>query len=615
MGEIRRGKCDDLAVSELKRIVSELTDPDREIILTDLKDIALASDNAVSVAASIKCLLAFSPMEPGLEDTLEIRILELIANRTAFSNRMAQEAIAEFLYLRVSEQIDRAEHFVDALIQLLDERSETVGTTAYNTLMIVAANRPEYFQQHAGLLIKMLGSINKATRIRATRLISVLAMSHPEYVADAEKTLLHISSFNPDAELKNSASEALQILSSKLKQDEPAPVDNGERLRQEPETTGGLARILRSKISEDREAISENRIDKGGLPIATNFAGSADQADRKEDEGMEAVESDAEAIDKIIDDFHDIARSIKAEASSDVPEKAAEAMLPEDSAHESLEEIELRRMMEKVKEDFSINVGNILDAIGMSHLAKKPDEAWHQPAEVPAKEMAGEEEDASPTEPIASIESVTSHTEKEHAEQALAPASPSQAEPIVPMAAHGANDVAPEDVSAASSPVPETLLPAMPPEAPKPDAPASGRAIPRPLRMPIVPSGVRISTTRFKSNDLPEANRTPVPPKIYVKPSIKPLNRMPIDGVKIAGVRQHPDAGGPLAMRGQEPSAEAAPGQVVCHSCNALMPEDSQRCAICGSDLRSLKVRCLKCGEINLRGVGKCNRCGSVIDE
>ena len=41
------------------------------------------------------------------------------------------------------------------------------------------------------------------------------------------------------------------------------------------------------------------------------------------------------------------------------------------------------------------------------------------------------------------------------------------------------------------------------------------------------------------------------------------------------------------------------------------MPEDSQRCAICGSDLIAPKVRCRKCGEINPRGADKCNRCSS----
>jgi ribosomal protein L37E len=45
------------------------------------------------------------------------------------------------------------------------------------------------------------------------------------------------------------------------------------------------------------------------------------------------------------------------------------------------------------------------------------------------------------------------------------------------------------------------------------------------------------------------------------------------------------------------------------------MPDDSQRCAICGSDLKEPKIRCRKCGEIIPRQAGKCTRCGFATDE
>ena len=389
MNQISTGKCDDLVVSELMLVVSELTDPTRkELILTELKDIALKSGNAASVAASIKVLLAFPPMEMGLEDTLEIRILELITNKIAFSNRALQGTMAEFLYLRISGRVDRAEPFVDALIRFLDERTGTGGTTAYNSLMIVAANRPEYFRQHAGLLIKMLGSINTATRIQTTRIIAVLAMSHPEYVAGAEKTLLHISSFNPDGELKNSASEALQILSSKLRPDEPTPIDDMERRREEPDTSGSLADIMRRRMGTDKKVPHDSRIDKRLLSMATNFAGKADHAYKTEGDEVGQEESDAEAINKIMDDFSEIAQSIKAEAQPAEYTEIVEAAQPEvqeSEGEEESEENELRRMMESVKDDFSINAGSILDALGMGHLARKAilEDVRPRPAEVP----------------------------------------------------------------------------------------------------------------------------------------------------------------------------------------------------------------------------------------
>jgi hypothetical protein len=290
--------------------------------------------------------------------------------------------MADFLYMRVSERVDRAAPFVDALVQFLDERTGTGGTTAYNSLMIVAVNRPEFLQQHAGLLIKMLGSINKATRIQTTRLIAVLAMSHPEYVASAEKTLLHISSFNPDGELKNSASEALQVLASRLRPDEPTPMEDSERRRQEPETGGSLAEIMRRKAGKDKKVPAESKVNKKWLSIASAFSHKGDRAYKTDGEG-EAEETDTDAINKIMDDFSDIAQSIKAEGE---PAEKAEGTTASTAIQESPEEAELRRIMEKVKDDFSINASSILDALGMGHMAKKAmmDDARPRPAEAPA---------------------------------------------------------------------------------------------------------------------------------------------------------------------------------------------------------------------------------------
>jgi ribosomal protein L40E len=162
----------------------------------------------------------------------------------------------------------------------------------------------------------------------------------------------------------------------------------------------------------------------------------------------------------------------------------------------------------------------------------------------------------------------------------------------------------------------------MPQDLSKPEARAAQPDIARPLKMPAVSSGVRISAMKFKSIDQSKSKKTPQPPKISIRPHIKPLSKTPVEGVKTAQMRQHPMASAPLAPRAtesrapaSESEAEAAPGQIICHSCNAKMPEDSQRCAICGSDLKSPKVRCRKCGEINPRDAGKCNRCNCVIDE
>ncbi|HUL62476.1 MAG TPA: histidine kinase dimerization/phosphoacceptor domain -containing protein [Methanocella sp.] len=56
------------------------------------------------------------------------------------------------------------------------------------------------------------------------------------------------------------------------------------------------------------------------------------------------------------------------------PEPAAGSAAPRD-AGETSEEAELRRTVEQVKSDFAITAGNVLDGIGMSHLAKKEEAA------------------------------------------------------------------------------------------------------------------------------------------------------------------------------------------------------------------------------------------------
>jgi ribosomal protein L40E len=156
---------------------------------------------------------------------------------------------------------------------------------------------------------------------------------------------------------------------------------------------------------------------------------------------------------------------------------------------------------------------------------------------------------------------------------------------------------------------------AAPPEASLPEElEETPLELPEMIKTPYASPGVRISAMKFKSLDQSTSKKTPTPPKISIKPHMKPLSKTPMDNVKTAQARQHPMASAPLAPRRLEPKAEASPGEIVCHSCNAKMPEDSQRCAICGSDLKSPKVRCRKCGEINPRGADKCSRCSSSLD-
>jgi hypothetical protein len=563
---ISTGKCDDLVVSELKVAASELTDPvDMEQTITGLMDIATKSGNPISIAYAIKSLLALRPLTAGLEDDLDNRARELLANKAAMSARPLQEAIAELIYIRVSERAERAQPFMGSLILSLDERSGKGGTVAYNTLMIVAANRPELFDGQTAPLIRMLGSINNVTRIETSKIIAVLALSHPEYVEGAEKTLLDISSFNPDGDVKNAASEAYQILSGRLKTGKKEPDYIPRRNLDEPQQAGGLAEIMRRKAGKDTKQASDSRVDKRLLSLATNFARKADRAYKLDGESQaEYEENETQTITKIMDDFSEIAESIKAEAKP-VEAPMAEAAPANDT--DSPEEAELRKMMEKVQDDFTITAGSILDAIGMGHLAKTPgtDEAKPRPAEVsllertkrvrtarpdltmvrvpekpPAKNDVEEEPEVNPKEFIASIESIISNIDNMQPCQTAAPDMP--VAPVVPDKAEADFVAAPAaltDIPAASPAPPNDVLPPAatveipqaksPVEIAKPEKPAPVERTdelekrPRPA---IVPPSVRISAMKFKSVDHSKPKK-PAPAKISIKPHIKPLSKKP----------------------------------------------------------------------------------------
>jgi len=342
---ISTGKCDELVISELKVATSELTDPaDLEQVITGLMDIATKSGNPISIAYAIKSLLALRPLTGGLEDDLEMRVQGLVTDKAVMSNRQLQEAIAELLYIRVSERAERAQPFMGALVVFLDERMGKGGTIAYNTLMIVAANKPELFEGQTSPLIRMLGSINNVTRIETCKIIAVLAMSHPEYLESAEKALLDISSFNPDGDVKNAASEAHQILSGRLKSVEKrVPDDSARRNLYEQQQAGGLAEIMRRKAGKDIKQTGDNRVDKRLLSLASSFARKGDRAYKIVGESpAEYEENETQAISKIMDDFSEIAQSIKAEAK---PVEAPMAQAAPTDDTDTPEEAELRKMM------------------------------------------------------------------------------------------------------------------------------------------------------------------------------------------------------------------------------------------------------------------------------
>jgi hypothetical protein len=129
---------------------------------------------------------------------------------------------------------------------------------------------------------------------------------------------------------------------------------------------------MRGRMVKDKKVPYESRINQRLLSLATKFSRKGDRAYKTEGDVAGSEEADNEAINKIMDDFSDIAQSIKAEGEPARQVAKAEVAQPQaPEPQESPEEAELRRVMEKVKDDFSINAGSIPDALGMGHLAKK----------------------------------------------------------------------------------------------------------------------------------------------------------------------------------------------------------------------------------------------------
>jgi hypothetical protein len=194
--KLASGKCDDLVVSELKVTIAEIADQEElQRISWAILDIVMTSSNNNAVAYALKSLMLFLPIGEDIECALDNRVLILVEEKTTASNKQLIEAIALYAYNRTSEDTDRSMPFIPALILFLEECSGTAAAISYEVLIHVAAERPEFYELHTALLTRELGSINNVTRIYTARIINQLAKTHPEYMAEAEKTLLHLSTF------------------------------------------------------------------------------------------------------------------------------------------------------------------------------------------------------------------------------------------------------------------------------------------------------------------------------------------------------------------------------------------------------------------------------------
>ncbi|WP_424359775.1 double zinc ribbon domain-containing protein [Methanocella sp. MCL-LM] len=661
--KIASGKCDDVAISELKVAVAEIAEPEElQRVSWAVLDIAMNSTNLTAAGYALKSMLLFMPMAEDIENALDNRVLTLVEDKSAVSNKILIEGISGYARERVAGDIDRSAVFIPAMLLFLEEASGTTASISYEVLMKAAGYRPEFFEPYAALLTRELGSINNSTRVYAARIITKLARTHPEYMAEAEKTLLHISTFYPDAEVKSAAAEAYQAIT----QNRAPPQEPDNTPQQKFDSTGGLADIMRKKASvREKSQNGDSRIDNRLLSLAANFARKSDMRNGKaQDNGTPKGRAgshdhdDSEAMDKIIDDFSEIAGVITGSADSDREEKPAEEKI-------SKEEAELRDMVAKVKMDFSESAESLLDSLGMKHLHKDQQgelqdgetgpvdqEAAAEPMthqHIPEVEIAAADvevpgatgamsEMAENTTAVA--EENTDHNEIANATIEIAdePDSsvPVSSKPEMPLEPAVAELSAPVEEMTAEAPAAEVVpekaaeapeLPAQSSTADSPDVQEKAPVFtPRAIKSPIIPEGVRISAVKFRTLDQNKKQQQPQA-KVSIKPHIKPLNRTPRDISKM--VQQRPQAAAAAQQtENQTVKADAVQASVAdsqqnvenvaaeptqCPSCGEKITGDQQYCLKCGTDLKSLKVRCPRCSQINAKDTGTCVRCGARL--
>ena len=243
---INIGECDDSTIRALKSMVEEMSGDDvkslADILMTNLVKYA---DDIHVLTGSIKALevLPFLPQAKNeFIITLMLSIIKAPPNQRDNMERKAlKREIVKFLLFFVSQDDEYALHMMPELIGALDDDNRPLSAGIYQALQRLASEKPEYFQSHSAALIKLLGSINKATRAESAKLIGIIARTHPEYVARAMPFLQSLASFYPDTTVKRNANEAYQIIHRSIK-DEPSMQVTMKRANTEGK---GLADIMK----------------------------------------------------------------------------------------------------------------------------------------------------------------------------------------------------------------------------------------------------------------------------------------------------------------------------------------------------------------------------------
>lgn len=547
LGRLDSGKCDDSALKDMEEALRELNDEEESLMV---KGFLLAniesSTNINTLTYSIKAVIAIYPMEPARETVVK-RMASILKVPVNGEHKRLHEAISRYFLISIGKNVDVSRMVMPQLISLLNDRFGTIGSDAYETLSLVALKRPGYFRKDASLLIKMLGSINRSTRAESARLICTIANVHPEYFFGAISTLEYLSIFHPDATIKNTASEAYQIISLKVKEAQEkedkaraltSGNGNGNGNGVSEPSTGGWAEVMRRKVTNgEAEAVLSPEpvpetplvLENGQMPVTvTSFV---------------------------------------------------ELVTPENNV-----DTDLKELMEKVKADFSNNAGDILNTLGISHLAKNEKKANKDPPNEAAAPVA-EKAEAAPVRSILSGVKVGGNSKQN---SSRGPSIISSVIKPLPAIDKMAAAVAASEESTLRS-IESMVKGSMPADAPVQEKP------------PMPDDTTLLSLESMVKAPTPAAAEKSkgAPPTATMMPTVKPR------AVKPGEVPQPPR---PVRVPVNAPAIEYS---FKCPTCSVPLPADARYCIACGTRVTARqKSRCERCGTINVGNARYCVNCG-----
>jgi hypothetical protein len=385
------GMGGDEVIEDRVAAMARSSSPDeRHFAARQMANIALTSEDLKAVARALKALRSFLPLDPGLENALDKRMLSLIDAGHVSKSAALAEAIALFMLRRAKERASAARPYIPALMSFLPQKMETTGASSYYTLMIVASDAPACFEPHADTLVRMLDSPDNATKVFVMRIIAGLAATHPEYVVSARDLLRNMAENSTQELVKAEAAKAYcAVRDVPVTQrgygshllDDPAAASICEKPVWQRAVGCHLSAAYGSDLrTDDRKQGRYQGIKKAGRLSKRSNLYQEFVEKLKQDEPTQPAEEPiivcppeaaAEAVPEEKTQF-ETAISPPLPVAEVVQPAVDELTVTTSPAAEGLPDlsgaVDLQEMMNEVQVDFSSMAGGLLDALGMGHM-------------------------------------------------------------------------------------------------------------------------------------------------------------------------------------------------------------------------------------------------------